>query len=224
MAGYKFLQEEAYAHIREQIVTGVLQEDQIYSETKLAAMIGISRTPVKDALVRLSQEKLIDILPSRGFRLHQMSEEDIWSTYQLRTAVEGFCVLHLAHRKDTPEGRECLGRLADSVERMAALPEEIPIDEVWAEDLSFHRQLVEFAGNAEFLQLFESYNHRMSVIARRSFLSPHRREAALREHRDIVEAIRDCRDRDDMAAFAAVRVHMESSRDIVLREQQAKGE
>ena len=115
MAGYKFLQEEAYAHIREQIVTGVLQEDQIYSETKLAAMIGISRTPVKDALVRLSQEKLIDILPSRGFRLHQMSEEDIWSTYQLRTAVEGFCVLHLAHRKDTPEGKECLGQLADSV-------------------------------------------------------------------------------------------------------------
>ena len=106
MAGYRFLQEEAYAHIREQIVTGVLKEDQIYSETKLAAMIGISRTPVKDALVRLSQEKLIDILPSRGFRLHRMSEEDIWSTYQLRTAVEGFCVLHLAHRKDTPEGRE----------------------------------------------------------------------------------------------------------------------
>ena len=41
MAGYKFLQEEAYAHIKEQIVTGALQKDQIYSETKLAAMIGI---------------------------------------------------------------------------------------------------------------------------------------------------------------------------------------
>lgn len=66
MAGYRFLQEEAYAHIKEQIVTGSLAEDQIYSETKLAAAIGISRTPVKDALVRLSQERLIDILPSRG--------------------------------------------------------------------------------------------------------------------------------------------------------------
>ena len=52
MAGYRFLQEEAYAHIKEQIVTGSLAEDQIYSETKLAAAIGISRTPVKDALVR----------------------------------------------------------------------------------------------------------------------------------------------------------------------------
>ena len=221
MAGYKFLQEEAYAHIKEQIVTGALQEDQIYSETKLAAMIGISRTPVKDALVRLSQEKLIDILPSKGFRLHQMSEEDIWSTYQLRTAVEGFCVLHLAHRKDEPDGRMYLEKLEASVERMAAIPEDAPIERVWEEDLSFHRQLVESSENPEFLQLFESYNHRMSVIAKRSFLTPHRREAALREHRNVVEAMKACRDRNDMAAFAAIRVHMEASRDLVLREKPA---
>lgn len=45
MAGYRFLQEEAYAHIKEQIVTGSLAEDQIYSETKLAAAIGISPHP-----------------------------------------------------------------------------------------------------------------------------------------------------------------------------------
>lgn len=223
MAGYKFLQEEAYAHIKEQIVTGVLREEQIYSETKLAAQIGISRTPVKDALVRLSQEKLVDILPSKGFCLHRMSEEDIWETYQLRTAVEGFCVLHLAHRKDAPEGQVCLEKLEESLRRMAALLETAPIEAVWAEDLAFHRQVVEFAGNLEFLQLFESYNHRMSVIAKRSFLTPHRREQAFQEHRAIVAAVRACRDRDDMAAFSAVRVHMEASRDIVLREPAGEG-
>ena len=80
MAGYTLLQEEAYTHIKEQILSGALREEQIYSETKIAAMIGISRTPVKDALVRLSQERLVDILPSRGFRLHRMSEADIWDT------------------------------------------------------------------------------------------------------------------------------------------------
>ena len=78
MAGYTLLQEEAYTHIKEQILSGALREEQIYSETKIAAMIGISRTPVKDALVRLSQERLVDILPSRGFRLHRMSEADVY--------------------------------------------------------------------------------------------------------------------------------------------------
>lgn len=221
MAGYKFLQEEAYAHIKEQIVTGALQKDQIYSETKLAAMIGISRTPVKDALVRLSQEKLIDILPSKGFRLHQMSEEDIWSTYQLRTAVEGFCVLHLAHKKNTPGGKAAIQKLEESNAHMEALLTTASIDEFWEADLAFHRNLVESSENPEFIQLFESYNHRMSVIAKRSFHSPNRREVALREHRDIVEAIKACRDRNDMTAFTAARTHMEASRDIVLREQEA---
>ncbi|MDD3346142.1 GntR family transcriptional regulator [Oscillibacter sp.] len=218
MAGYRFLQEEAYAHIKEQIVSGTLCEDQIYSETKMAAAIGISRTPVKDALVRLNQEKLIDILPSKGFRLHRMSAEDIWATYQLRTAVEGFCVLHLAHSKDSPAGRARVEALRGGVERMESLRRSASIDDYWAADLDFHRVVVESAENPEFLQLFESYHYRMSVIARQSFLSPNRREVALAEHRQILEAVCACEGRDDMSAFAAVRRHMEASRDIVLGE------
>ncbi len=218
MAAYQFLQEEAYAYIKAQIAAGELREDQIYSETKLAAEIGISRTPVKDALVRLSQEKLVDILPSRGFRLHRMTEEDIWSTYQLRTAVEGFCVLHLAHRKDTQAGAAVIAALAADCDHMAAMLETADTETFWAADLVFHRRLVESAGNPEFLSLFESYRHRMSVIARESYRSPNRRQVALREHRAIVEAMLACRDRDDMSAFSAARTHMEASRDIVLRE------
>ena len=188
MAGYRFLQEEAYAHIKEQIVTGSLAEDQIYSETKLAAAIGISRTPVKDALVRLSQERLIDILPSRGFRLHHMSQADVWETYQLRTAVEGFCALHLAHRKETDQGAALLDALEASVARMEAQGEQTDLEEYWAEDFAFHRLLVEFSGNQEFLQLFESYHYRMSVIAKESFHSPNRRAVAREEHQAIVDA------------------------------------
>lgn len=217
MAGYTLLQEEAYTHIKEQILSGALREEQIYSETKIAAMIGISRTPVKDALVRLSQERLVDILPSRGFRLHRMSEADIWDTYQVRTAVEGFCVVHLAHRKDTPEGRTAIAELEESIARMKALA-EAPIEELWQEDLAFHRRLVVFSGNREFAQLFESCNHRMSVIAKQSFQSPNRRQAAIAEHQAILDAVRACSGRDDLTAYGALRTHMEASRDIVLRE------
>lgn len=218
MAGYTLLQEEAYAHIKEQILTGALQEDQIYSETRIAAMIGISRTPVKDALVRLNQERLVDILPSRGFRLHRMSEDDIWDTYQVRTAVEGFCVVHLAHRKDTPEGQTAIAELERSIARMETLA-DAPLDQLWQEDLAFHSRLVAFSGNQEFSQLFESCNHRMSVIAKQSFQSPNRRQAAIGEHRAILEAVRTCTGRDDLTAYGALRTHMEASRDIVLREQ-----
>ena len=76
MAAYKPLQEHAYDHLRDLILSGALKPNVFYSETKMAAEIGISRTPMKDALVRLAQDKYIDIIPSKGFRLHEMSAEE----------------------------------------------------------------------------------------------------------------------------------------------------
>ena len=59
MAEYRPLQESAYNYIRDKVLAGQLQPNVLYSETRMAAELNISRTPMKDALVRLSQEKLI---------------------------------------------------------------------------------------------------------------------------------------------------------------------
>ena len=100
MAKYTPLQEKAYQYLKEKINRGELEHGKFYSETKMAAEIGISRTPFKDALVRLSQDRYIDIVPSRGFCLHALSLQDITNTYQSRTAVEGFCALTLHTRRN----------------------------------------------------------------------------------------------------------------------------
>ena len=118
MAEYKPLQESAYSHVRDKVLSGQLQPNVLYSETRMAAELNISRTPMKDALVRLSQEKLIDILPSKGFCLHVMSREDILQTYQARTAVEGFCAMQLALNRNTPGGQATLRAMEESVTSM----------------------------------------------------------------------------------------------------------
>ena len=63
------LQIRAYEHLREMIEENQLEDGVIYSETRLAKEIGVSRTPMRDALQKLEQEGLIEILPSRGFHL-----------------------------------------------------------------------------------------------------------------------------------------------------------
>ena len=68
MPNYEPLQERAFTYLKKLIASGGLTPGVIYSETRIASEIGISRTPVKDALVRLSQDKYIDIIPSKGFR------------------------------------------------------------------------------------------------------------------------------------------------------------
>ena len=76
MSDYKALNAIAYGHLRRMIYASELEFNKVYSETKLAAQLSISRTPIRDALNRLAQERYIDILPNRGFRLAEAELED----------------------------------------------------------------------------------------------------------------------------------------------------
>lgn len=221
MAEYRPLQESAYNYIRDKVLAGQLQPNVLYSETRMAAELNISRTPMKDALVRLSQEKLIDILPSKGFRLHQMSGEDILQTYQARTAVEGFCAMQLARNRRTPAGADAirhmegilsamdqfLQREGGGEEQMAALLEY---------DLQFHQALVDFSGNDELRQLFNSYHYRLYFFALEAFQVEGRLQKACGEHREILAAIQDPSDPVGIQAYLSVMRHMEATRDIML--------
>ena len=92
----KPLQTKAYDHIKDLILKDAFAYDTIYSETKISKEIGVSRTPMRDALHRLAQERYIDIIPSKGFCIHQMTKQDIIETFQIRSAIEGYCMVQIA--------------------------------------------------------------------------------------------------------------------------------
>ena len=84
-----FLQLQAYDSIKNGILNGELVPGQLYSETKLSAQIGISRTPMREALQCLSQDGYITIIPSKGFMIRQLNEKDMKDSIQIRCAIEG---------------------------------------------------------------------------------------------------------------------------------------
>ena len=221
MTEYRPLQESAYNYIRDKVLAGQLQPDVLYSETRMAAELKISRTPMKDALVRLSQEKLIDILPSKGFRLHQMSDEDILQTYQARTAVEGFCAMQLALNRGTPAGQAAIRNMEHILSSMDGfLTRENAGEDLMAAlleyDLRFHQALVDFSGNDELRQLFNSYHYRLYFFALEAFRVEGRLQQAREEHQDILNAVLDPDDPVGIRAYLAVMRHMEATRDIML--------
>lgn len=221
MAEYRPLQESAYNYIRDKVLAGQLQPNVLYSETRMAAELNISRTPMKDALVRLSQEKLIDILPSKGFRLHQMSGEDILQTYQARTAVEGFCAMQLARNRHTPAGADAIRRMEGILSAMDQFLQresggEDQMAALLEYDLQFHQALVDFSGNGELRQLFNSYHYRLYFFALEAFQTEGRLQMAREEHQAILKAILDQGDPVGIQAYLAVMRHMEATRDIML--------
>ena len=86
------LKETAYEHVKKMILDNQFDYDIVYSERKTSTDIGVSRTPFHSALQQLEQEGYIDILPSRGFTLHKMSERDVEETFEIRSAIEFFCI------------------------------------------------------------------------------------------------------------------------------------
>ena len=89
------LNEQAYNYLQKLIMENHFSYQEVYSETKLSKELGISRTPLRDAVHRHAQEGYIDIIPSKGFMLHQMNRKDVNETFQVRSALETYCTVQI---------------------------------------------------------------------------------------------------------------------------------
>ncbi len=189
MYEYQFLQEQAYKYLREQILQDRLEYQHVYSETQIARELGCSRTPVKDALTRLSHAKYIDILPSKGFQLHRLTKDDLTNTFQTRVAVESFCAISIMQERDTQHGAEAISHLRKLLSLQEQLADGSDIASFLRSDIEFHHSIMHYVDNSDFAELYELHAYRIEEPARRSLRAPDRCREAWREHTAILDAL-----------------------------------
>lgn len=187
----KSLKEQAYEHLKKMILEHEFSYQEIYSETKIAKELGISRTPFRDAIHKLVQEGYLDIIPSKGFQLHQLQKKDVEDTFQVRSALEAYCTLEITKQYQTPKARQLFCELEDL---MAKLKEVIDtsrsIDEFRIYDFAFHMKIIEYLGNEELCTIFHTYLYRMKRLAALSLAHTNRMEQTYNEHYNILDAMR----------------------------------
>lgn len=209
----KPLQMQAYEYMKEKILNNEFTPGEIYSETKIAAEIGISRTPFRDAVQRLVQEGYIDIIPSKGFMLHEMEVRDIVETFQVRTAIEGYCAMLAAREAKSDRAGELFEELDRLMGKLNKFAEENNINRFVEYDNQFHLKLVAYVGNSAFDEMFGMYIHRIRNMASSSLMHPGRVAETLKEHNDI---IRSMKSGDIEAVNNAISAHMERPKEIML--------
>lgn len=211
---FKVLQQQAYDYIKNLILDQTLEYNNIYSESKLALEIGVSRTPVRDAVHRLYQEGYIDIVPNKGFMLHKMTQRDVMELFEVRSAIEGYCSLKIAQDHLTNTNQSLLEDLRQSLNRQKSIFESTKdVAEFATEDQSFHYLLVSHSDNASFLDIFSQYMYKIKKLACYSLQHENRMLHTLEEHQNILQAIMDG---DCQKAYEATIEHMKAPLDINL--------
>jgi DNA-binding GntR family transcriptional regulator len=201
----------AYLEIRRRILESEMPPNAQYLEQELADELNMSRTPVREALIRLSDERLVEVRPRHGARVLPVSVRDMREIYELLAELEAMAARVLAERGLS---REELMRIEQVVADMdASLARNDLL--AWARnDEIFHALLVEFSGNSRLSQIvgmFRDQAHRLRMQTLRLRPKP---TASNRDHAAVVEAIRK---RDGEAAAAIHRRHRQQAGAMLLK-------
>lgn len=191
------LYEQAYDAVRVLLRERKLDAGEVFTELRLTEMLGMSRTPVREAVRRLIAENLIEALPGMGLRIPLPTPGDFAEVYYTRAALEG----EAARIAATVATDEFCRDLEDLYDRMNDAIRDADTPAVAAANGAFHRRIVDFAGNKRIANVLSGFE---SIIVRyRSFsLSvPAHQQQSAQDHRHLIDLMRRG-DADGAAEFA----------------------
>ncbi len=200
------LQYQAYHIIKEQILSKALDSEVLYSETRLAKELGISRTPLREALQYLSQEGYITIIPSRGFKIRRLDKETMRESIEARCAIEGFCVHLAAQCPDEERYQKLMADMKESLNlQKAALASGNFSTSFTEADHQFHLLLVHFARNSEFNHLFQRLLYTIHLTTSNALAITGRAQKTYEEH---LEFYKHLENRDSLQAYQTLIDHL----------------
>jgi DNA-binding GntR family transcriptional regulator len=179
------LAEQVYAALKQQMQDFALVPGDRFSEAELGARLGMSRTPVREALFKLRNEGLLDVDSRSGWYVRPIDFARIDELYELRVVLETTCVARLCAMANAPAELEALKPiwLVSASERLG------DAREVGALDEAFHSTLVAAAGNSEMARVHKDVTERIRIVRRLDFTREDRIEATYQEHGKILRHI-----------------------------------
>lgn len=204
------LRGQTYKMLKSMIITREILPGKKISEETLAQVIGVSRTPIREALFRLENEGIVKIIPRRGAFVIQQSKENIIEILQIRELLEGLVVrlvTPLLEESDIRELRSCLDKLRATPEQ------ERHVIEYTDSELEFHDLLLRKCPNQMLKQIMAMVNARLQIIRLRTVVLPGRAQKSLDEHAGILEQIEKGKAAD---AELLMRKHVVSVRTMAL--------
>jgi DNA-binding GntR family transcriptional regulator len=207
---YKPLRELVCEHIRQAIVDGTFSPGERLMEIQLAEDMGVSRTPVREAIRKLELEGFVVMIPRRGTYVANISIKDINDVYEIRTSLDVLAA-GLAAERIEPEELQEMQRLLVEIGKAI---EAGKLQDIIALDTEFHDVLYKASRNERLRNIISNLREQITGIRGISMKYPGRLLDTMEEHRVMVECIAA---RDPEKAQAAARIHLENAEHTMLQ-------
>jgi len=203
------LHDTVVEHLRNLIVEGVLAPGIKLNERELCETLGISRTPLREAMKVLGAEGLVEITPNRGASVSKMSETEIWETFELMSGLEALSGELACERVSPVE----LAEIKALHYAMLSSKAQNDLPGYYSCNRAIHDKINAAARNSVLRQTYLALNRRLQALRFKSNFKPDKWDRAAHDHEEMIKAL-EARDGKRLAAI--LRQHLLEKRDAVL--------
>ncbi|MBQ3023049.1 MAG: GntR family transcriptional regulator [Clostridia bacterium] len=178
------LADQVFEQLEQNILSGEYKKGEVFTEMHLSKELGVSRTPIREALRRLEQEYLIE-LSTKGAKIIGISKKEILDMYEVRIRIEGIAS-KLAAEVISEEGKK---ELCDLVELQEFYTQKKNVDGIKDIDSEFHDAVYRHSGSTVFYEILNSLHKKVVKYRKASIQNNERSYQSVKEHRAICDAI-----------------------------------
>jgi DNA-binding GntR family transcriptional regulator len=186
----KTMTEYAYEEMKNNILAGIYKPGEKLTETFLANELEVSRTPIRDALLRLEAEGLVSLTPHKGIMVTKLTKKDVQDYYQIRTVLEGLAAKLAAENATDSElilFKEFFDSLEEVYERERALES---YKEIAKKNIELHQMICRMAKNDGLTKMLENLSSPITLVRSTNWNTfKDRKNQSMSEHREIAHAI-----------------------------------
>lgn len=199
----KSLADQVYERLEESILNGEYNPGDVLTEKRLSAELGVSRTPIREALSKLAYDSLVVDTPS-GSEVRGINEDDVKDLYEVKKKLEVLAIKKAAKNMSS----EDLDAIKDIIDQQEYYAGKGDVEKVRNLDTDFHDILYSGCGSVTFEKILSGVHHKLKKYRRNSLKSKKRIKASVEEHIAIYEALKEG---DAKAAEKAVALHLDNS-------------
>ena len=181
----KVIAHEVAADIKRAIGSGIIKPGEKINETKIAKDMGISRSPVREALQELKKEGVVINIPYKGTYVNLLGKKDIEDMYIIRSLLEAYAIEKVIENKNE-NILKCLKKNVEDIERAV---EKKQMKELVNKDIEFHRNICNFTGNKKLIDIWEGFQTQIEVLIKLESDFYERFKLLAVEHKELLSLI-----------------------------------